>query len=359
MRTNNPERFKKRILIGLAPALVHCSRRLAGFVKTARGPTTNLPGQTASDHRTSGFMSCRARASSAVFAIVCIALVSWAIVPREPRYKGKALSEWLRGYLDPDVTGQARDLYWKEADEAVRQAGAAGIPTLIRLLETPKQMQRLELRAYGLAHSLHVLSDARFMKLTVADPWTAKKWGACRAFEILGPTAAGAVPRLATIYAHHLDAFLRGDTGYDPFSDYEIDCLRSIGPAAKAALPSLVRALNTTNMTPAGIRMRYNAGYALVGIHAEPQLAIPALIQLLEREPASMNGFDPRLSAAEALGAYGPTAKAAIPVLTKMLKDANVRMVATNSLLRIGLEAANGMGSSGNNRNRATVETPE
>ena len=78
-----------------------------------------------------------------------------------------------------------------------------------------------------------------------------------------------------------------------------------IGPAAKPAVPLLLRAVTNSNA-----RVRANALWALGEIHCEPQLCVPALIHALN----DSDGWA-RASAAHALGMFGADAQSAIPSL--------------------------------------------
>ncbi len=108
---------------------------------------------------------------------------------------------------------------------------------------------------------------------------------ASRAFIVLGNMAKDAVPALVKMYDENVTAESR--------SAIE-DALAWIGPAAKPAIPLLMRA--STNANPG---VRANALWAMGEIHAEPELCIPRLAQAL-------NDTDDwaRLSAAHALGMF-------------------------------------------------------
>lgn len=90
-----------------------------------------------------------------------------------------------------------------------------------------------------------------------------------------------------------------------------INDLGSLGPRAKAAVPALLRALETNDDPLCG-----PAAAALVRIQAEPDQAIPALAGcLLDREGHG------RSDVVEALGEFGPKARAVVPLLVKLLAD--------------------------------------
>jgi HEAT repeat protein len=85
--------------------------------------------------------------------------------------------------------------------------------------------------------------------------------------------------------------------------------LGNCGPAARAAMPALLQALQGRDDA-----VRGPAAKALIQIQPDPDLLIPPLIQYLGEPEGS--GRD---EAAEALAEFGPRAKAAVPILVKLL----------------------------------------
>jgi HEAT repeat protein len=106
-----------------------------------------------------------------------------------------------------------------------------------------------------------------------------------------------------------------------------------IGPAARQAVPSLLRGLPNTNRD---LEFRLQCILALGRIRAEPERVVPALMKSLSE---SLSDADVRIRAFStgALGQYGPDAGSAVPLLTNLLQDPNpnVRLEATNALKRI------------------------
>jgi HEAT repeat protein len=91
-----------------------------------------------------------------------------------------------------------------------------------------------------------------------------------------------------------------------------IVAIETIGPAAAAAVPSLIRLLKDSN--DEGIRKA--AARTLGAIGAAAKAAIPTLIEALDDKDLYV-----RFSAAHALGRIGPEAKAAVPALRKALES--------------------------------------
>lgn len=93
------------------------------------------------------------------------------------------------------------------------------------------------------------------------------------------------------------------------------------------------------------LNVRFSAGYALKAIGPAAQAAVPALVKALDTFPGGTPALvgparyyaDVRSIAAEALGAVGSTAKDAVPALKKALThpDPLVRSAAADALKRI------------------------
>jgi hypothetical protein len=223
-----------------------------------------------------------------VLAAVLLAII-YSLPPREPVYAGEPLSYWLKGYDLYEGSEPGR----QKADEIMREAGTNAIPTLLGMLRERDTPWKLKLIA--LAQKQHVIT------IRHVEPYR-RYAQAASAFATLGSDGKVAVPELIEIYEMNLS----------PSSLVYVEWVfASIGPAARQAIPSLLRSATSTN---AGARA--NAILALGRIHAEPKAVVPALIANL-RNPDSFT----RSQAALALREYGPDAKEAVPVLIEVSKD--------------------------------------
>lgn len=176
------------------------------------------------------------------FLIAIVGVVVWQVAQRrepEPVYRGKTLSSWLRGYVTSPNLAQ-------ECDEAVLQAGTNAFPTLLRRLRAKD--------AGSMAKLITLLQRQHIIKIefTPAAAWNA---AAASAFWLLGTNAQTAVPALIQI----------ADQDISPESQRSaIYSLAGIGPAAKEAVPSLLRW--TTNADP---MVRNTARFSLFVIDPE------------------------------------------------------------------------------------------
>jgi HEAT repeats len=218
-----------------------------------------------------------------VLAIGLVCVVIWHL-PSEPSYHGKALSQWLQVYSSPL---QPSSHEWKEADEAVSALGTNCLPTLLRMLRARDSRIKVQIVALLNKQKLiktHPLAAAERIK------------EAAMAFVPLGELGKGAVPDLVNLLYQPLSADSRAAIE---------DALARIGPAARPAIPVLLR--NTGDPDP---RIRANALWALGQIHAQPELCVPQLVRGL-----SDNDDWARVSACHALGMFGAEAQAAVPRL--------------------------------------------
>jgi hypothetical protein len=106
--------------------------------------------------------------------------------------------------------------------------------------------------------------------------------------------------------------------------------LGKFGPAARQAVPDLIRILNSHDDATQGAAVE-----ALGEIHSDPEVSIPALITCLDNS-------DLDDQAADALGKFGPLAKAAVPKMLPLILhgDKVARRSAILALPKIDPETA-------------------
>lgn len=238
----------------------------------------------------------------AASALVLLGLLVWALhrrasLAREPSYGGYPLRYWLHAY---DVFDTNRPSFFYEAKAAVDQIGTNAIPTLLQLLRTPERPEDAPLKA-------------KFLTWASRHPFVGVNYGkpsdfyseAYNGFWVLGPRASNAVPDLMAILNQNISP---GSAGV------AAGALGLIGPGAKAAVPSLMRATTNSDYT-----VRIYAVRALGQILADPDSVVPLLIQVLRKDSAMVTPF-----AAGALGNYGSDARTAVPELVAILKSTNI-----------------------------------
>jgi hypothetical protein len=190
-------------------------------------------------------------------------------------------------------------------------AGTNAIPVLLEMLRRKDSV--LERRLHTLARRQHLL------KIHHAEDVYWNDQGA-QGFRALGPAAKDAVPDLIRIYEQRISERSQTTACW---------ALGFIGPEARAAVPSLLRALADTNY----VQARVYAIEALGKIHAQPEIVVPALIKALE-EPEPLGGLN------EALGEFGPDAKSAVPaIVMNVRRHREDSFVATEALKKIDPEA--------------------
>jgi HEAT repeat protein len=242
--------------------------------------------------------------------------VGWLVLRRtEPVSKGKPLSAWAQQYGSNNWAG--RKEMAREAENAIRQIGTNAIPVLLGWMEARDSglKKRLRQRLPRKWHeSLHLNDDSGKVRRMGAHGLAA-----------MGTNAPAAVPALIQLATQHPD---------DDGRYIAVFALRTLGPAAEAAIPFYLQCLTNKDQT---IRNEAAVGLALIPHRSE---TLPALVKYLDSITTSQ-GWE--LShAIGLLGRFGTNAKPVVPRLLTWLNDPNssVREAVTNSLLWIDPDAA-------------------
>jgi hypothetical protein len=284
-------------------------------------------------------------------ALAGIAVILWRS-EREPEYRGKKLSEWLKLYKQP--VGAVAPVVSNEAADAVRHIGTNGLPFLLKWMREEQEVKlpRWEEWVFMRVWGWNVNSRARNM---ILEGLAGREFRAGRAiwgFIILGPKASPAVPDLvrmarsgnvesaksATLALGYL-----GKNALQPLltlaGDWEFPCrgeamvaisdMRSLGTNAHPAVVFLLQMLK-------GPADAVGAADILGRLGLESELTVPALTECLQSTNAVL-----RMWGAISLGRFGERARGAVPELSKVLNDPddNVRREATNALGKIAPES--------------------
>jgi hypothetical protein len=200
-----------------------------------------------------------------------------------PAYHGKPLRFWLELLLakNPPLPGHSFTQDYKMASEAVKSIGTNAIPTLLAMLRTTNSQSRLELGRLTPPSEL-----IRIRRIPAGDLNAQAAFG----FQCLGEKAESAVSAIIRIYEARMSA------ASEQWASY---ALGAIGPAARQAVPALLR--GATNSNP---QRRMHSLIALAGMHAEPEATVAALTNAF-RDP------DPevRLWACNRFGLLGTEAR--------------------------------------------------
>ncbi|MDB6065656.1 MAG: putative lyase [Pedosphaera sp.] len=251
----------------------------------------------------------------AMLIVAVVGGIGWLVLrPREPVYEGKTLSEWLDG----DVRSPSPSSWMiaaKQSKNAVVQMGTNAIPWLLLRLRA-KDSSPLMDKLVALAQKLHLY------KVKARLPARIRRAQGENGFLALGAEGKSAVPELIVMYEQKSLRECRESVA---------NALGSIGPAAKAAVPAIVRGLSDMDEVDSNY-----AAKALGRIHAEPELAVPALVNCLNH-----HYFLLRQNAARALTRFGAEAKPAVPTFVKLLSDPDqeVKQMAKDALAKIDPEA--------------------
>lgn len=176
-------------------------------------------------------------------SMIALALALWW-PQSEPRYQGKPLSTWLRGFESDSM--EAR---WQSA-EAVRHIGTNALPQLVSALRQP--MSRAEPKWRQRLRAL--LAKQSLIKIPLSRP-SDRRAEALAALDALGPMAKDAVP--------DLEALLHES----PPDHRALMVLARTGPEA---LPALTRALTNDEKV-----IRHGAQVCLNLLHAHDEFLTP------------------------------------------------------------------------------------
>ena len=237
--------------------------------------------------------------------------------------------------------------------QSVRTLGSIGpqaksaVPELLKLLTSAKESRRLQLHVVTTLGEMGPDSAAAVPQLIqlLSHDDEAIRRVAAKSLGFIGPAAKSAVPKLiaalhdkagsVTLHAAEALGRMGPDAAPELIAGLKDEKLRhwaaiilgDIGPAAKMAVPDLIKALQDPRPD-----IRREAVIALAHIGPEAQPAVPALLKLLN----SSEMLDPRGGAAYALGKIG--AKEAIPDLHKTLQnkdDQNLRIASAWALVML------------------------
>jgi HEAT repeat protein len=226
-------------------------------------------------------MRKRLQIALAVFFVGLATVIAWQLLRlREPVYHGKPLSGWLQSYDNAETP---------EADEALRKIGTNAIPILLENLQAKDSLLKLKLAALGLRYTP---SETRHKR-------------AEQGFSALGADASSAVSTLTEIYEQNSSPTARHAAA---------NALVEIGPAAKQAIPALIKSATGTNS-----EVRAFAVYTLGRMAFESEIVVPVLITSLHDPDREV-----RYQAAFGLSSFafmGGDAKAAVPALMEALQD--------------------------------------
>jgi hypothetical protein len=263
-------------------------------------------------------MGKRGRIAVAVLAAAIAGMVLWRALhahERGPFYRGKSLEGWLRQY------GEARSLIGsertkKEAEDAVRQIGTNAMPYLLDMLR--KSDSRSISKLVELWNQ-RVKPNWLFPNWVRHPAWYERRAAVLNfegslGFEILGADAQQAVPGLISLYEQDISPDSEKAT---------ISALIAIGPAARAAVPLLVRDAGSSDDS-----VRVNAVRALVEMHAEPSMVVPVFVKGLNDTNRDVCSWSAR-----GLRDSGASPQQTVPSLLRLLSDPGAGYLARDAAI--------------------------
>jgi HEAT repeat protein len=221
------------------------------------------------------------------------------------------------GKASADLADANRQLQERQADLARLVADKQRVDADLAELTRQMEQTEAELRSAVGAYRGRTVNEWA-VRLRSRNPGVSSR--AAHALKTLGPAAKNAAPTLINIL--HREG--RGEQERDSI-DEAVEILAVIG---RPAVPALIETLKSKDHNPS-----VRAVAALKKMGPEAEAAVPALFDALRQR----RGVD-RFPVQEALGRIGP---AAVPALTAALKDkdGDVRLRAASALSRIGAGA--------------------
>ena len=253
-----------------------------------------------------------------VLLVVALCLMVWRRSGNEPRYQGKALSDWLDDAAYADASSLARG----KARAAIQEIGTNALPHLLNLLEAP-----------------YTDTDGSLIQWIKNQSWlpdrardrmgdqSLHRWKqAAEGFSALGTNAAPATPRLIHLAGIQIHGGGLGTAGLYP--------LEMIGTAA---VEPLILSLTNSDRTEAGVQaMKLGAVYGLRMLKIER--AVPNLLRCFNDADAKV-----REEAIYTLALIQPPRATVIERLTQALHDPEL------AVSRAAVRALGGFGSSATN----------
>ena len=235
-------------------------------------------------------------------AVVAVGLLALLLVfyRNEPSYQGKRLSDWAREYgtnkwsRNPSKAGMA--------EAAIRHIGAEGVPFLLQVIATEPSPIKKRLRK--------VIPQKWHGRWRLED-----NLGETRRMGAYGIAALGTnappdiIPKLITMITTHPDEDSRYVASF---------ALRTLGPAARPAIPFFVGCLKTNTDK----FIRDEAAIALGSVGSQPEVTVPALIEFLTIALHWPSTFEAR-DTIDSLRKIGTDARAALPLLRSLHNHEN------------------------------------
>jgi hypothetical protein len=177
--------------------------------------------------------------------VACVGVFGWlawqAWPNREPVYRGKPLSYWLKGF-DIGYNDPAKPAF-DESVEAVRQTNTNALPVLLRMLRT---------RDSDWKHRLTRLAQKQ--RLIKIDYVTAdrERWAARQGFmALLDPCAEAAIPQLVEISKQETSR-----AEWNPYATELLDLLKETSPNPQGGTNGRQPFGSETNRTSAAAASR-------------------------------------------------------------------------------------------------------
>ena len=261
----------------------------------------------------------KAALASIAAAFLGVAVVGYALWPREPRCQGRPLSSWTA-----DLTRDEPEGTRIAAAAAVRAVGTNAVPFLLDWMRAPAEEPQWKIR-------LHLWLGRQSLIKVKFKMAGDRRRESVLAFEALGDAGRTAVLDLAKLLS-------------DPDANRRDDAAAALAGIGPASVPAALAGLQSRDQEV----QRLSVGI-LGAVAAEWETVVPALLAKIEQAERNL-----RSEVIRCLGEFGPNARVAVPELTRLLHTADSGIDAACALAGIGEEGTIPLLEATVNTNRAT-----
>jgi hypothetical protein len=253
-----------------------------------------------------------------VLFLALAGILAWVLClvfhPVEPQYQGKKLTDWAKEidqidfFRPPDF--QKHEPQSEQAIAAIRQIGTNALPVALKLCSAKDSWLKAQLETWVDRYNRGVCPNEPHFQIRISSAFE-KHFEGVNIILALGPAAKSAIPDLLRL----LQSRNRGIAE---------DVMLALPSAGTNAIPPLTELLNSANED-----VRIRAAIVLGYFKSQGRAAIPMLLQCLENPRLNLVL---RIRAIHALGEIKEGASEVVPVVVRHIQTENNSLLLPNYL---------------------------